>query len=352
MKICLLVLWGDSLTYTIAKALAFNDYQVQVWVADLERHNSAIWGTPQRIAAIPGVSVIAGDAVEPPEQIDQLIVQGHFLLLGYRHVLDKLASRAITITAISSGDRSRPYHQAFKLQWRELCWYGRWFRKVERVAYKDGYYPVDLFGSFKLRQVVGFDAHSKFLQDEALFRALHAQDWKSGTPRPIWANFVGSRDPDSRGQILDSVEAYFIQPSAANRQRKNMVWHVYSDAHPAALSPQEFLRTLTESDFTLSPPGYSLVTHRPVEALLRGSIPVLNEDELDLYDLDLADGVNCIAVPAGEWTDAMDRVIRMGEAEILAMRRNIQAMLTERVAYPALSRNICRRLGLDVLHTA
>jgi hypothetical protein len=108
---------------------------------------------------------------------------------------------------------------------------------------------------------------------------------------------------------------------------------------------------LTDSDFTLSPPGYSLVTHRPVEALLRGSIPVLNTDELDLYDLDLVDGVNCIAVPSGEWPAAMDRIIHMDESEIVAMRRNIQVMLTERVAYPALSRNMCRRLGLDVLHT-
>jgi hypothetical protein len=348
MKICLLVLWGDSLTYTIAKALAFNDHQVQVWVTDTERHKRAVWGIPQRIAAIPGVSVVAGDTVEPPEQFDQLIVQGHRLLLGYRHVLDRLAPRTIRITAISSGDRSRPYRQAFKLQWSELCWYGRWSRKVKRVAYKDGYYPVDLFGSFKLRQVVGFDAHSKFLQDEALFRAIHAQDWNSDSSRPIRANFLGSRDPASRGQILDSIDAYFIHPSPGDKQKKHMVWHVYSDARPAALSPVEFLETLVNSDFTLSPPGYSLVTHRPVEALLRGSIPVINADELDLYDLGLVDGVNCIAVSSGGWPAAMDRITHMDEGEIVAMRRNILAMLTDRVTYPALSRNICRRLGLDV----
>jgi len=181
-----------------------------------------------------------------------------------------------------------------------------------------------------------------------LFRAIHAQDWKSDSRRPIRANFVGSRDPARRGQILDSIDAYFFNTFPGDNEQKHMVWHVYSDARPAALSPVEFLNTLANSDFTLSPPGYSLVTHRPVEALLRGSIPVINADELDLYDLGLADGMNCIAVSKGGWPAAMDRITRMGEVEIVAMRRNVLAMLNERVVYPALSRNICRRLGLDV----
>jgi hypothetical protein len=127
-----------------------------------------------------------------------------------------------------------------------------------------------------------------------------------------------------------------------------MVWRAYSDAQPAALSPDEFLKVLTESDFTLSPPGYSLVTHRPVEALLRGSIPVLNAGELDLYDLGLADGVNCIAVPPGGWPAAMERITGMSDTDIFAMRRNVQAMLANRVAYPALSRDMSQRLGLNI----
>jgi hypothetical protein len=102
---------------------------------------------------------------------------------------------------------------------------------------------------------------------------------------------------------------------------------------------------LTESDFTLAPPGYSLVTHRPVEALLRGSIPVLNADELDLYDLGLRDGVHCIAVPTGGWPDAMRRMLAMDEAEIQFMRGAIRSLVEEKVTYAALARDIARRLG-------
>jgi hypothetical protein len=144
------------------------------------------------------------------------------------------------------------------------------------------------------------------------------------------------------------VQRYFAprSPSTSAGASGAMLWHAYSDAQPAALSPEDFLRALTDSDFTLAPPGYSLVTHRPVEALLRGSIPVLNRDELDLYDLGLADGVNCIAVPPGGWPDAMERIIGMDASAIVGMRRNIQAMVPDRVAYPALARDMAHRLGL------
>jgi hypothetical protein len=228
------------------------------------------------------------------------------------------------------------------LQWREWRWYGRWFGRVRRIAYKDGFHPVDALGLLRPRRVVGFDAHSKFLQDAGLFHAIHAQDWEPGAMRPVRANFIGSRDPASRSRILDSVESRFVGAGTGPR----MVWHAYTDAQPAALSGAQFLQALSDADFTLSPPGYSLVTHRPVEALLRGSIPVLNRDELDLYALDLVDGVNCIAVPPGGWPAAIDRILRMDQSEIVSMRRRVQAMVPQRVDYGPLARDMGARLGV------
>lgn len=343
MKVCLLALWSDSLTYTVARALAFAGHDITVWVADVERDRGSGWSLSGRLAALPGVTVVADPTARPAAGFDLLIVQGHPQLIGHRAVLDLLAPHAPRITAISAGDRSKPYRQALRLQWREWRWYGRWFRAVGGVVYKDGYYPLDWLGLFRTRRVVGFDAHSKFLQDAVLFDAIHARDWRSDAVRPLRANFLGSRDPAVRGRILDSVESYFKTSEDGPR----MAWHAYSDAQPAALGPEDFLRVLTDSDFTLSPPGYSRVTHRPVEALLRGSIPVLNADELELYDLGLADGVNCVAVRPGGWPAAMERIVRMDAAAISGMRRNIEAMLDGRVAYPALARDMSRRLGLD-----
>lgn len=349
MPVYLLSLWSDSLTYTMARALAHSGHAPVVWIADVARDRGSSWTLSPRIVEIPGARVIADEAAAPPAQIDRLIVQGHPQLLQHRRALDKLAPVAASLTAVSAGDRSRPYRQALRLQWKERRWYGRWFGKVTRVVYKDGFHPLDLMGLSRSRRVVGFDAHSKFLRDAALFEAIHATDWRADAPRPVRANFLGSRDPEARERILDSVERFFVpgRSTAAAGAPKSMLWHAYSDAQPAALSPEDFVRALTESDFTLAPPGYSLVTHRPVEALLRGSIPVLNRDELDLYDLGLTDGVNCIAVRAGGWPAAMERITGMDEAEVVRMRRNVLELVPRRVAYPALARDISRRLGLD-----
>jgi hypothetical protein len=342
VKVGILAAWSDSLTYTMARALAFAGHEVEVWVADFARDLGSSWSLSSRIALLDGATVVHDDGTRSPSHLDVLVVQGNPLLLKYRQPLDRLAAVADSITAVSAGDRSRPYRQALALQWREWRWYGRWFAKVRRIAYKDGHYPVDWLGSMRSRRVVGFDAHSKFLQDDALFRAIHREDWSRDAVRPYRANFVGSRDPDARGRILDSVESQFVGPGSVPR----MVWHAYSDAKPAALSPLEFLQVLTDSDFTLAPPGYSLVTHRPVEALLRGSIPVLHTSELDLYDLQLTNGVNCIAVPPGAWPAAIRRIVAMDQGEIVAMRHRVLQTMRERVTYSALARAMAGRLAV------
>lgn len=347
MKVCLLALWSDSLTYTLAKALAHAGHPVLVWVADVERDRGSSWSLSARIAAIPGVTLVADLAAVPPDHIQRLIVQGHPQLPRFKDTLDRLATRSTTITAISAGDRSRPPRQVRQLQWEEWRWYGRWLFKVSRVAYKDGFHPRDLWGLWKSRRVVGFDAHSKFLQDEELFRAIHARDWEVEARRPFLANFLGSRDPQVRERILDSVEPFFTRQVDDASSGKDMRWLAYSDAQPAALSGQEFLAVLAQSDFTLAPPGYSLVTHRPVEALLRGSVPVLNASEVDLYDLDLRDGETCIAVPEGGWPDAMRRILALDEGQIRQMRRAVLDLLPARVDYDALARDISRRLGVE-----
>lgn len=349
MKTCLVTSISDSLTYTVAKALAYSGHEVMVWVADAKIDRNWDWSLSRHIAAIPGVTMAEGDRATPPQHIDRLVVQINRKLLKDTDSLEKLAPVAQTITLITLGDRRHTLGKALSQQWREWRWIHRWAGKIDRVAYKDGFHNRDFWGLWKPRNVVGFDVHSKFLQDEGLFDSMHARDWDADRRRTNLANFLGSRDPEVRERILASVERYFTEPGDAMQKYhpgKRMRWLAYTDAQPAALSAQEFLDALTESDFTLAPPGYSRVTHRPVEALLRGSIPVLNADELDLYDLGLVDGVNCIAVPAGGWPDAMNRIFTMDEHGIRRMRRHILTMLPQKVDYAPLARDISCRLGV------
>lgn len=350
MKTCLVTSISDSLTYTVTKALAYSGHEVLLWVANAGIDRNWDWSLSRHIAAIPGVTIAESDRSAPPEKFDRLVVQVNRRLLKERNAVEPLLAAAPAITLITFGDRRHPLGKALGQQWKEWRWAGRWVGKIDRVAYKDGFHRYDWWGLLKSRQMVGFDVHSKFLQDPSLFDAMHARDWEVDTYRPTLVNFLGSRNPEVRERILNSVENYFTQPGDALQQNhpgKRMHWVAFTDAQPAALSAQEFMSALAASDFTLAPPGYSLVTHRPVEALLRGSIPVLNANELALYELDLVDGLNCIAVPEGGWSDAMKRIIAMDEADIARMRRRIVSMLPERVEYGALARAISRRLGVS-----
>jgi hypothetical protein len=350
LNLWLLVFQPDSLTYTLCRALQECGFTASVWVVDPDYGTQVQTQIQRRIAGTAGMQVAPRDPDLLPATIDRLIVQMFPRPADTVRDVPLLASRARAVTLITAGDRSRQWRDAIKAQWLEIKALGGSLRRIDRVIYKDGIHRrADLFALQRRRQVVGFDAHSQFLHDAALFAAIHARDWQPEHNRPILASFLGCQDPAPRKRILDSVRHLFLTPSGgavSPRPGKTMFWHEYSDASPIGLPPAEFVAMLARSDFSLCPRGYSLVTHRPIEAMLRGSIPVLSRDELDLYGLDLADGHNCIAVEPGRWAEAIERVAALSERKIKTMREAIVAMRDTVLDYPLLARDICGRLGL------
>jgi hypothetical protein len=349
MSVWHVVFTTDSLTYTIAKALTHGGHDLFVRTVDPHRDERPREGIQKRLSDTPGVRLVAADDSGRAERIDRLIVQSFPRSEVVLARIAALAERAPAITLVTAGDRSRSLKNALALQWLEMRRLGRNLRKVDRIVYKDGYYRFDLLRNVAPRQVLGFDVHSQFLHDPALYRAMHARDWVPQGRRSIRANFLGSRDPAPRTRILDAVRPLFrtadgSRPFAADG--KTMFWHEYSDAVPTGLPPEQFVRLLTDSDFTLCPRGYSLVTHHPIEALLRGSIPVLASNELDLYGIELADGVNCIAVRDGDWAQAVRRLESMSETEIVDIRRRIEAMFERDLAYDRMTRRIRCCIGV------
>ena len=350
MKIWHHALRPESLTYTIAKALSYGDHEITVSVARSRPNGLPTNEIERRVYEIPRVTIVSRQEVEIPHVIDRLIVQVFPRPADTLHGIRGLADRARRITLISAGDRSHSLRDAIKTQWLETRRLALNLRKVDRILYKDGYHPRDLLGWLASRSVVGFDAHSQYLQCADLFGAIHARDWRPESVRPIRVNFIGSRDPKTRTRILDDIRHLFkptVAPPRSTVSEKTMLWREYSDAVPDALSPEAFVQILAECDFTLCPRGYSLITHRPIEALLRGSIPILATGELDLYGFALEDGKNCIAVPDGRWAEAIERISAIGEQEMIEMRRNVEAMFERDLVYRVLAARIRSRLGVD-----
>jgi hypothetical protein len=349
MNVGHLVFRADSLTYTVARALTVAGHDVHVWIVDPEFESRPASRMQSCLYATPRVTIIPRLESRLPRQLDHLVVQMYPRPEECIRDLDRVASRAAHITLISAGDRSRSWRQSLRMQWPEVARLARYASRIDRVVYKDGYYSWDLYRPLVRRSVVGFDVHSQFLHDPDNYAAIHARDWDPARIRPIRANFLGSQDPDVRKRILDAVRPLFIdgdaEPTSASLS-KRMYWHEYSDASPAALSPSRFLGVLVDSDFTLCPTGYSLVTHRPMEALLRGSIPVISERELDLYDIGLRDGVNCIAVADSRWREAVRRLAAIGEDELFRMRHAAREMCETLLDYPVSAARMRQRLGI------
>ncbi len=350
MSIFILAYRVDSLTYTLAKALSYGGHEVCVQSISQEHTCDLDRRLAEMLHSTPGVRLNTDDKPLAPGSGDTLIVQGHPRIFEHRPYFLDFSRNAGKIVAITTGDRKFSSRQVLSLQFKELRWYGSRFWRVDRILYKDGFHSRDLFGLLKQRSVIGFDVHSKFLSNAEAFRKIHHIDWKSDATRPYLANFLGSRDPQRRARIMDSLKPVVMDEQirkSLDSRGKGIFWHEFSDDAPAVLSADEYLQVLTESDFTIAPPGYSLVTHRPLEAMLRGSIPVLHASELDIYDIGLEDGINCIAVPEGEWPAAMQRIFEFPEAEIVRMRKNIADMIDTRLDYSVASEKMRQRIGLE-----
>jgi hypothetical protein len=351
MNVCHLVFVPDSLTYMVTKAAVSAGHTVYICLSDPEHGQKAPHKIMQRLMKLPHVIFITEEnKAALPARIDRLIVQifPRPTATLESAMLGEMAARSRKITLVTAGDRSRFRRTALQMQWRELCRLVRWLGRVDRVVYKDGFHPLDLFAFFKPRRVTGFDIHSMFMHDEDAFERIQKLDWNVEETRPISINFMGSQDPAIRKRALDSIRPEIIRlqtTTAPMPSPKTILWHEYSDTEPAALGLQEFVDALSRSDFTLCPPGYSLITHRPIEAMLRGSIPVLHANELGLYDIALTDGVNCIAVSEENWPAALERCAHLNEDAIVAMRRNVRETAEALLLYPTSSKRMRLRLG-------
>lgn len=297
-------------------------------------------GFSSRIESISGARCRAfghGDAFHA-QATAALVVQAHPFFPSNQGLewARRIAPKAVSL--ITGGDKGRSWRNALKTQWKEWKSLHRMGIRVHRVVYKDGYSRWDLYRILGIyRLICGFDVHSQFLVDPQLYDAMFHSPWDPEKPRPVRISFLGCLDPKNRRGFLSSLKPLF--------RNADMYWHEYTDSTGAGVTAQEYLKLLSDSDFTLCPPGYSLVTHRPLEALLRGAIPIVNEGELCLYGIELKDKVNCISVKNHRWHDAVQYALNLSKEKVVSMRYLIWEM-QDRLCYEKTSLSMCRRLGV------
>jgi hypothetical protein len=141
--------------------------------------------------------------------------------------------------------------------------------------------------------------------------------------------FIGNKHPQERSAALAESRVAIDQVCTKS------FWIEYGDdEHHLALTPEQFLSVMEDMDFCLCPVGWVAWTHRVIEALCRGAVPIVPYPHL--YGLGLRDSVNCISVKDDDWSGSVTRAISLPAYKVKEMRRNVlklrDNMLTPSVA--------------------
>lgn len=180
--------------------------------------------------------------------------------------------------------------------------------------------------------------HPQLLADEPL-RQVFA-DFSTIEDRHFSIGFLGNRNPPERERILAECRRAVDQTDA------RALWGVYGDdEHHKAFSPQEYIGALGKMDFCICPGGWGgNWTHRVVESLCRGAIPILPDPHL--YGLGLQDSKTCLTVGGDDWNAVVSRALRLPHSTIQEMRANVLALRDDMLTPSAASRRFSEQFGI------
>jgi len=176
--------------------------------------------------------------------------------------------------------------------------------------------------------------HPQLFTEERLRRVF--DDFSDVGSRPYSIGFIGNRNPPERGRDLKECQ------EAISKANAKVIWIDYGDdGHSNALSPEDYIDTLGEMDFCICPAGWDgNWTHRVIESICRGAIPILPDPHL--YGLSLHDSVTCLIVE-NNWASTISRALCLPTSRIRQMRQNLREM-RERLLIPsAVAKRFCQQ---------
>jgi len=178
------------------------------------------------------------------------------------------------------------------------------------------------------------------------------------TERTYLFNFLGTYPgqyvpPEPRVLIIDRLESRFqISNGGAHQvnlggKAVSIMWHADRPGSTRNRPLNEYLDTLCNSYFTLCLPGAVLTTHRALEAIQCGSIPVLPAESISQYRLPLAHGRNCWRVTHNNWETALAALSALDQNQIFEMQTAVRSLARNEASIPSLEKKCLHHLGLE-----
>lgn len=363
--------------YLVAKMFALAGHRV--FVRFEPTPGDGVWekpGDPERqhcarLFADGTIDMIADAAKAPP--VDVLIYE-----IGHEHArypdeLSAWIARAGRLFAINTTDQNDTLARNLRVDLGAVARYRRFLPRTEAVIMQSGSLAARPTGILHRALHLGCFVHPDFLEDAGLRADMFDAGYDPRATRPIRLMFSGNAAPAERTEILRNVESRIAvrgdvrvlhhyetmvaHDRLAGGDMKNVLWMVRTDPHDPAwrtrrdvVPPAHWPRVLRDCDVSFCPPGYDRRSHRTIESLLQGTIPIT--DCPDVYDLDLKDGENCIVVRRGRWMEAVDRALALSAQDIRSMRETIAQLARTRLHYEVAAADWLHKLRVSTPHGA
>jgi len=311
----------------------------------------------------PGIRTIADDTAFP--EVDALLFEISSLRPRFPQALSAWQSKAGQVVAWNTNDHESSIWGNLRGELACLKHYWKFLPRMDKVIMSSGRLTLRPTAMVfpTLRQ--GYFVHPNFFREPPLFQEMFGADCDGRNSRPLRLVFSGNPEPESRRRLINRVFQTIrgiprtrvlrhyeeLAPESSAGSERRVLWMVREDSH----DPKWYLRTdvvppakwpgvLRQCDFVFCPPGYEKKTHRVVESLLQGVIPILDCPEE--YEIGLEDGKNCLRVAADRWDPAVERALQMSPADVLQMRAAVMETRNSRLLPAAAGRNWLGKLGL------
>jgi hypothetical protein len=361
-------------SYLLAKTLALSGHQVVVY-SEISLQ-TVLGGTES-----PGVperryfSWLYSDGdfrMLPVEETDlppvELLIyeMGH-LPPGQPARLSAWMAKASCVTAFHThGFDGSPY-QNHRADLARLVKYRRFLPCTRRFLLRGGRIFLRLPLLLGSGAPMGYFVNPDFLQDTGLRQSLFETDWLTDEQRPLRLLFAGNPEPPVRRRIIEDLTQYLSgQPDwsvcgslpeyeAWRKQnadgKQAILWMVRGNPNDPnwegradSINPRHWAGVLKSADFSICPPGYELKTHRVIESLLCGSIPILDCPEE--YDVGLEHGVNCLVAGKNTWKSMASQALNFPKGQVVNMRRNVLTCKQRFLALDAAGHHLAKKCGL------
>lgn len=200
--------------------------------------------------------------------------------------------------------------------------------------------------------------HPQFIVDSDYHAQMFAPVKESSDGRKLRFTFIGNSNPPERQAVLEQIKTWLnsitnceiSQEYKAGQEfqkaKVNVLWYVYGDQGvKRGLAPIHYVSALDQTDFCICPLGWGgNWTHRVIEALLRGAIPIL--EDWDRYNIGLTDMESCVAVKNQDWVEAIEKAQQCSSEKLFEMRSNIHQIREKHLLPEVASDNLRKAMGL------